>query len=163
MLNHIQLSNDIIDYKNQNVNNPDYTGFEIYRIIIPTYIFNNIYVMGIFTNPEAIVVSSEAVAGSVSEISLSSHYNSLNDFGSDFEQLLLGAINFSTPIGILNLSFIISGKLTSDLNNAMSNITDYTYENIVLSFSNVIINNIKTNSKLVGSNALGSYVSNLIQ
>lgn len=163
MLNSTILYNNIITYKNNNINNPDYTGYEIYKNLIPEYIFNNVYIEGTYINTQSVVIPNyPATKLAVTDLVLDRYYSNRETFLLDFENKILSSILFTTPVGMFPLSWIISGKLSNELDERMKNLSEYSYENIVLNYTDIIVQNVKTNSWISQQNVLGSFVTTTI-
>jgi len=160
MLDSIILKDNIIQYKNDNLNDSLYTGFDIYEELIPEYIFNNIQIQGIYINSVGVVVTNvSAIPTIFLPLQLSQYYQDLESFVVDFESKILQSMTFTTPVGIITLIPIIPLLLSTALVQQMKTMPDYTYETIVTEFSDIILNWIKTNTILTITNVLGSYTS----
>lgn len=162
MLNNTILYNKIIEYKNNNINDKNYTGYEIYKQLIPKYIFDNISIIGTYTQPLGGVVPNVTSSKlSFVQLPLLQYYSSFQSFAIDFETKLLLSMTFSNPAGVSLLVYKIPLKLSNEMTIGIRTLSSYSYESIVSKFSEIIIDNIVNNTSLltIGN---GSYVSTSI-
>lgn len=162
MLNNSVLENIVIDYKNNNLNNSNYTGYEIYKEIIPKYIFDNIVISGTFTSSSG-TVTPNIISSKNTFTNLSlSKYPTLSSFCIDFENKLLSSMTFTNTAGTSKLAYKIPLKLSNEMINSINSNKKNTYESIIGKFCEIIIDNIKNNTILITNSISGNYISNSI-